>query len=596
MGVLPESTAVPDRRAASASRGWAKRDAIAAALLGLASAAFVFWQNSQVAVLWDLGYLLDTAQRIALGDIPYRDFPLVHAPLTFLMQAAILRLAGRHYLLPVAYAAMVGGLGTILAWRILLRVLAERVSGAWVVSLALALPLIFLGIYGVYPHPVYDCDCSLAILFSIFLLQRLRGPERSEAGFMSERLRPLMTGAAAVLPLFFKQNMGLPYLFAVVAATVVLIAARSLDGDSQDGPEIRRLWKVLAGAVAAMIVTAVLIQLTAGLGNYIHWTIDFAAQRRLPGLVPMLGVYRQRYFGWNLASFLGGLCLLSVPAARRRMVRVAGLCLMAAPFVWTIGFLAFDGDMEDRADSLLALWPLVLIASAVVAAVEMVRQRKELRVAHVLPFAVLAAIHGTFLSQQLWGSTYAIWPLLLLLFAGILAALPRRGEGVILLLALVVSATFLVCGGLYAMSHDRLAYADLASGPVEHSSLPALQGMSARGSYLAEFEELVHFADREIPFEDALLILPGDEPFYYATGRTPRFPVLIFDSTDDPYSPTELMAEAHRRNVRWVIVKRHMQLTDDPLPQSEEVRALVAKEYVLFRQLAAYDVYRAGKP
>ena len=35
----------------------------------------------------------------------------------------------------------------------------------------------------------------------------------------------------------------------------------------------------------------------------------------------------------------------------------------------------------------------------------------------------LAAIHGTFMSQQLWGSTYAIWPLLVLLVAEMLAFL-----------------------------------------------------------------------------------------------------------------------------------------------------------------------------
>ena len=31
---------------------------------------------------------------------------------------------------------------------------------------------------------------------------------------------------------------------------------------------------------------------------------------------------------------------------------------------------------------------------------------------------LLATIHGAFLSQQLWGSTYAIWPLLMLLDCG----------------------------------------------------------------------------------------------------------------------------------------------------------------------------------
>src|SRR5437764_525139 len=73
--------------------------------------------------LWDLGYLPDTSWRIALGHMPYRDFPLAHAPLTFLIQAAAIRLWGRHYFLEIAYAATAGGLATVLTWRILLRML-----------------------------------------------------------------------------------------------------------------------------------------------------------------------------------------------------------------------------------------------------------------------------------------------------------------------------------------------------------------------------------------------------------------------------------------------------------------------------------------
>ena len=56
---------------------WRPRDYVAAAVLFLGSAAFVLWQNARVAVLWDLSYLLDTSWRIALGQMPYRDFPLV---------------------------------------------------------------------------------------------------------------------------------------------------------------------------------------------------------------------------------------------------------------------------------------------------------------------------------------------------------------------------------------------------------------------------------------------------------------------------------------------------------------------------------------
>src|ERR1035438_4050866 len=99
---------------------WSRRDLIAASALFLASAAVVLWQNAHLAVLWDTSYILDTAFRISLGQTPYRDFPLAHAPLTFLLQAALIRFGGRVFFHHALYAALVGGLGTVLAWRIAL--------------------------------------------------------------------------------------------------------------------------------------------------------------------------------------------------------------------------------------------------------------------------------------------------------------------------------------------------------------------------------------------------------------------------------------------------------------------------------------------
>src|SRR6266446_9420304 len=81
---------------------------LAGLFLFLATALVVVWQNSRLAVLWDLSYTLENSYRISLGDIPYRDFPFAHAPVTFLIQAAIIKLAGRVFWHHVAYCAIVG--------------------------------------------------------------------------------------------------------------------------------------------------------------------------------------------------------------------------------------------------------------------------------------------------------------------------------------------------------------------------------------------------------------------------------------------------------------------------------------------------------
>src|SRR5258708_14318204 len=122
-------------------------NACAGLFLFLATALVVVWQNSRLAVLWDLSYTLENSYRISVGDIPYRDFPFAHAPLTFLIQAAIIKLTGRAFWHHIAYCAIVSGLSTVLTWRIIQTILRGVVARARLLAFLLSVPLIPLGIY-----------------------------------------------------------------------------------------------------------------------------------------------------------------------------------------------------------------------------------------------------------------------------------------------------------------------------------------------------------------------------------------------------------------------------------------------------------------
>ena len=132
----------------------------------------VLWQDAHVAILWDTSYVLDSAVRFAHGQAPYRHFPFVHPPLTFLIQAAIIRFTGRVFFHHVLYAAVVGALGTVLTWRLTLATLRGRARAAWVVALLVAAPLAVLGIYSIIPIPEYDGDCTFWILVAFWLFER----------------------------------------------------------------------------------------------------------------------------------------------------------------------------------------------------------------------------------------------------------------------------------------------------------------------------------------------------------------------------------------------------------------------------------------
>ena len=601
----PDETSAP----AAASRRWLRIDLLVAVSLFLATALVVVWQNSRLAVLWDLSYTLEHSYRISLGDIPYRDFPFVHAPLTFLIQAAIIKLAGRVFWHHVAYCAMVGGLSTVLTWRIILTVLRDTVTRARLVALLLSLPLIPLGIYGVFPHPFYDPDCTFAILFAVFLLQQV---DLKPSSFT----RGLLAGTALVIPLFVKQNTGLAF---VAAATVLLLAV--ILAEHLRRRPVRGYVFTLAGAGLAFAVALLLIQSTAGLRNYWHWTIEFAAQRRTPARAEMLGIYADKTILLWLALIAVGVIFVRLFRRGRypytRPAALLSAILIATPFIWPTIYLLRDPDPSERADRLLAVWPVLLIFSLLTAIVWIRRRRG---VSMVMPFIIIGAIHGAFMSQQLWGSTYAIWPLFAILLAMTLSNLstvrldaelpPPVGQTsplskrtkdfwswFTLPLTGVIALSLFISGGFYVWSHERLDYANLDDGELKRSTLPQLKGLSVRGDWLPNFEELVRYVDKEIPREEGILILPGEDPFYYATGRRPRFPVLLFDHTVNPYSPAEILQIARERNINWVIIKQDLQDEDEPTAQElDRLTAAVEQDFEQVESLGNYDVYRRIDP
>jgi hypothetical protein len=590
------------------------RDWIAGAVLFAATASVILWQNAHVAVLFDLSYILNTAERIAAGQVPYRDFALPHAPLTFLVQAAIIRLTGRVYFHHVVYAAAVGGLSTVLTWRIALGNLRGRMAAAWMVALLLAAPLTVVGIYCILPSPEYDCDCGFWILVAVWGLQRIASepnPDRRYAGVASgERpfsfrvwLLRFLAGVALCVPLFCKQNMGLPFLLAAVCAIFLVMLARPVRRGSDQREGAHSALAELAGVGLAIAAGTLALHWTAGLGNYLHWTVAYAGQRRLPGFGAMLSVYGYPAMAWMLPCVVAGIILLGFGSKKRsgtgkRLLEIAAFLLLAAPFLFALAALVIYDDADSRGDSFLMIWPTAMVLAAALAIVNLVRWRRELSLRVLMPMVLLSAINGTMMSQQLWGSTYGIWPLLMLLIAELIAGLSEfagrkaTSRRFAPAFAVFVSAAMLICGGFYMTSEERLSYAYLPDGPAVHSAFPALAGLATPGPFVPEIDELLRYAETNIPFNDRVLLIPGEEPFYFATGRVPQFPVAFFDPTIDPYSPAEIAALARAHNIRWLIVKTDVQTKEDPTPDRAELMSLLMRQFAPAAHLRGYDVYR----
>ena len=229
-------------------------------------------------MLFDLAYVLENAYRMSLGQVPYRDFPFPYAPLSYLIQALVIKLTGRVYWHHIAYCALMSGAATVLTWRMLLNFL-RPMPDADIVAFLLSLPLIALGIYCVFPHPFYDPDATFAVLLSLFLIQHFARPNTSILG-------RVLAGLAVAVPVFIKQNVGLVF-FALTCGALLLLSIIGAAQKRQSG-----YGAILIGALMGLLIGALLIEATAGLGNYLGWTMAYAASQRMPTLTAMLDIYK----------------------------------------------------------------------------------------------------------------------------------------------------------------------------------------------------------------------------------------------------------------------------------------------------------------
>ena len=555
---------------------------VAGVILFAGTVAIVWWQNTRLTVLYDLSGVLEPASRIAQGDLPYLDFPFPYAPLTFMMQAAVIRVTGAVYWHHIVYCCIVAGLATVLTWRILADLFCDRLPRSGITAYLLSLPLMLLGIYCVFPHPFYDPDAAFVILLCVFLLLRL---ERKDF----PPVRTFLLGALLVVPLFVKQNIGLAFLGSTGIALLIMIVVglRRKTG-------VRPYLLLIAGSISGLGVALLVIHNTVGLENYKYWTLDFAAMRRTPSFVDMLSVYADWMLVLWVATFLLGAFLMRQNAHVKRWPSVLSVILMVAPFIWPVVYLLMDDDASERAERLVGLWPLVFIASFALAYVFI---RRLSGIAAALPFILIATAHGVFLSQQLWGSTYGIWPLLIILIGLILVLLFEPEEGnsglSVTILAGAISICLIVAGGVYVYSNERLDYVNFEDGEMAHSRLPQLDGLSMRGDWIPDFEELVAYTDQNIPRDDGIIYLPGEDLFYYTTARHPHFPVLLFDVTNNPYSAADIRERVIASDIEWMIVKNDTQIeADNTIDSKTAIFDLLKPDFRNVESLNNYEIYK----
>lgn len=526
------------------------------ATLATASGFVVLWQSAHVAALFDLSFVANVAYRMAAGDVPYRDFPLPYPPLTFAVQAAIIRAVGPSYPVQIVYAVLLDAASAGLAYGVVLRII-----GDWRAAAAICLPLIALGVHDILPNPFYDADATVVMLVGIALAlwaERTADPR----GWLA-------VGAVLPVAMLAKQNSGVTYMAAMLGAAVL---ARGSGARVALGP-------LAVGVAVSALLLGTVLQFVAGMDNVVHWTVGFASARlgTSPGVL-----------AWILvpAPLVGAGLLLTgaeLQRVRARLAPLIGRLLLVLPFAVVFGVALVD----PAAAPVLQVWPLTLLAGCAAGVVAIARGGVTL--GRVLPFVIFTIVTAAFLSQGVRGSSYALWPLLAVALAEPVRTFLVDSPSA---LRSVLAAGVLVLGaGLsYTLTEQRLSFIYL-EGDVHASDTPALRGLSAAGPFVTELDDELLRIQTLVPATDALLAFPGEDPLYFALGRRPAFPLVQFDATTDPYTPAELRELRDRTGIRWVLLKRHLQLRV-PVANSDAKMAALIDGFELVDSTGPYDLYR----
>jgi len=536
-------------------------------LLFAASATFTLWRNTQVGVLVDIAYVLNTATRIAAGDVPYSQFPLVLAPLEFLTQGLLIKAFGPHFFVQIAYATILGGLATALAYTIARRILNRAVAQPAALAAVLSIPLVPLGIYAIYPHPFYDPDTCLAILATL-------------AAILAARDRPtpvrgLLGGALLAVPVFVKQTIGGAFL-------VLMVVALLVDALAQPSRRTSFRW-IIAGLVVCLGLEVSALQLVVGLDHYLTWTWNFALSGRGVTL-GRIGAFVDPSLIWP------GVLILALALGTR------GLTLrLRAPVFLGILLVALVARASSPSSFLNVntLLPPVLLAASVLALIATAQDGA--RFETLLPLVLAGTAAGALASNGLEGSAYGIFPLLILALAALVRDLGRVVEKpaqIAPMTGVVLASILAMSGAVYTLTNARLLFADVnAPGPVVRSEFPSLAGLSARGPYIRDLDAILFWTRDNVPADDPFVFLPGEDPVFFALGRRPLLPSVYFFDVANPYSPAEIAQFADEVGLRWVFVKDRLQLFEEP-PLEQRFVVALTEHATLVAQVGPYRVYR----
>ncbi len=274
----------------------------------------------------DMDCIIDRSFRVFSGQVPYRDFFVPTAPLTYFTQAAVWKVLGPSALSMKIYMSVLNGLMAAFLFLFLKNIVRVRPS-------AIALCLVLFASwspYSVFPAPWFNSDSSMSACGALlcFCVYHRKGPA----------YWAFLGGFCCGLSFLFKQNDGAG---AVLAGGLFMAIAAFKNRD----------WKAIvffaAGAALPSAACALYFGAHGALGNLFDWTVVRAAKGKV-GQNPV------RFLLGPVITLFGPVC---------KFLRVIFFAYLAAWAVLEWRARAAGTDSQDTFIDNIPLYRLMLLFS-----------------------------------------------------------------------------------------------------------------------------------------------------------------------------------------------------------------------------------------
>lgn len=560
-------------------------------LIGLASSFVTIWQSGRILPLIDYSYQVENAYRIYLGQIPYRDFVLVLPPGTYYIIALIMKIFGLANIYQVLYIALLSFLTVILTYALLCVFNKNKRLNVFFL-----IPLIFAG-HSMYPFPSYDVNATFFMLLGLYCLSNIILKKNTYFHYC------YFTGILLALPLFFKQNTGLIFLLSSLS---ILLIYKFLTNKKISN---KSFLCILFGTISPIILLLLFLLKNNALSDFWFQLFLFPSRVRSPlsaGFQVIFDFLSVKNLILYISFFLLGIYAIKNKLKKTHRNIFLSLAIAVPLFLYPLIYSFLISLNQIRFDSFklifnfsknfyslfFSFWYVILLLLFLTTVIDFSANKVRGQELFVKLLAVLLAlcISTSFLSQGVIGSTYGIYPLLMLLVSAIFNSLSHNYVDVrwqYFFIFFVFLITFFL--SIYIYFNGRIFYIE-RSGELLRFTNEKFKPLATPGEWIGNMEMMFRYVEKNIPQKDSVIALPGEDPFYYATDRKPVLKYFQYFYQTFPFSKDQYIADILNNRIDWIIIKNPLQYTK--YNASQEIVSRLSKVYSQYKIIKGYIIYK----